>query len=357
MFKKNILVILLTTLGLFLIFCAMFYQYQIAPVDKTSKAEIEVIIPKGMSTVNISKLLYNKNLTKNNWFLPIYLKLKRSNSLKASAYLLRKNMSLDEIIETISKASTYNPDEVKITFKEGEKITDYANTVATNTTNTYEDFINTVNDKTYLKELISKYWFLTDDILSDSIYYKLEGYLAPDTYIFKNKKVSCKTIIEKMLVEEDKKLTPYKKSLTTNSKFSIHNYVTLASIVEKESIFTKDEPIIAQVFYNRLNSKMNLGSDVTTYYGIQKEMTEDLTAQEINSKNAYNTRNVNMAGLLPIGPICNPAIENIKAVLNPKDNDYLFFVADKKGKVYYSKTEAEHNKKIKEIKESGNWIW
>ena len=115
--------------------------------------------------------------------------------------------------------------------------------------------------------------------------------------------------------------------------------------------------MIAGVFYNRLNKGMNLGSDVTTYYGLQEEMTGDLTPEQFNEENMYNTRASNMVGKLPVGPICNPSREAIEAAINPTQNDYLYFVADKNKNVYYSKTGEEHIKKVKEIKEAGNWIW
>ena len=64
-----------------------------------------------------------------------------------------------------------------------------------------------------------------------------------------------------------------------------------------------------------------------------------------------------MIGKMPIGPICNPSKSSIEASVNPTQTDYMFFVADKNGKIYYTKTNAEHEKKIKEIKDNGDWIW
>ena len=73
--------------------------------------------------------------------------------------------------------------------------------------------------------------------------------------------------------------------------------------------------------------------------------------------NGYNTRSTTMIGKMPVGPICNPDVSSIEASINPTDNDYLFFVADKNGKIYYSKTMKEHEAKIAEIKQKGDWIW
>lgn len=109
------------------------------------------------------------------------------------------------------------------------------------------------------------------------------------------------------------------------------------------------------MFYNRLNSKMSLGSDVTTYYGAKKDMTSDLTQSELNAINGYNTRADKMEGKLPVGPICNPSLESIKATINPSSHDYLYFVADKNGKVYLTKDYETHNKVILDLKNKGLW--
>ena len=102
---------------------------------------------------------------------------------------------------------------------------------------------------------------------------------------------------------------------------------------------------------------MALGSDVTTYYASKIELGErDLYVSEINSDNPYNTRSAKNAGKLPVGPICNPSKSAIEATINYTQNDYLYFVADKNMKVYFTKTDAEHNKKIQELKKQGLWF-
>lgn len=102
---------------------------------------------------------------------------------------------------------------------------------------------------------------------------------------------------------------------------------------------------------------MSLGSDVTTYYAFQVEMNErDLKESEINTYNPYNTRGPKMEGKLPVGPVSMPSIDSIDASINPSDDDYLYFVADKNRKVYFTKTYSEHNKKIQELKDKGVWL-
>ena len=88
-----------------------------------------------------------------------------------------------------------------------------------------------------------------------------------------------------------------------------------------------------------------------------KPMNKDLSSEEFLRDNPYNTRSVNMIGKMPVGPICSSSLSSIEASLNPTDSDYLFFVADKNGKIYYTRTNKEHDQKIAEIKEKGDWIW
>ena len=152
-------------------------------------------------------------------------------------------------------------------------------------------------------------------------------------------------------------LEQYKNSIGNNQYVNtVHKVLTLASIVELEGAKSDDRAGIAGVFFNRLKGGWNLGSDVTTYYAAQIDFSDrDLTQAELEEVNAYNTRSSSMAGKLPVGPICNPNIESIKAVINPKENDYYFFVADKNGKTYFSKTNGEHTAIIAELKSKGLW--
>lgn len=324
-----------------------------SPVNRNSKAKIEVVIPNGTSSRQIAAILKEKNLIRSELYFNINVKLSGVSSMKASTYTMSKNMSLSEIIKMLETGNNYNPDVVKITFKEGERITDYCTDISEKTNHTYEEVIAKMTDKTYITALISKYWFLTDEILNTSIYYPLEGYLSPNTYEFANKDVSIETIIEAMLDETNKNLNKYKTTMTK----SVHYYITMASMAELEGTNTENRKQIVSVFENRLVKGMNLGSDVTTYYALQHPMDKDLTSEQFSTANPYNTRSTTMMGKMPVGPICNPSPSSIEASITPAKTNYLYFVADKYGKIYFTNTLAEHNAKVKEIKDKGDWIW
>lgn len=351
--KMRVLALILGFIGLLLIGCFIYYQYSVSPIDKSSKANIEVIIPEGMSTANIAKTLYDKGLIRNELFFKVYLKLNNVSSLKASTYLLTKSMSMKEIVEELEKGNT-NDNVIRLTFKEGESVKDYANMISKNTDITSEEFLSTIKDTILLTSLINDYWFLTDSILDENIYYPLEGYLFPDTYEFSKDNLDSETIIRKLLDEEEEKLAPYKDTLENSN---IHSIMTLASIAELEGVKDEDRKMIISVFNNRLARGMNLGSDVTTYYAFDEEMNSDLTSEMFNTYNPYNTRSSKMAGRLPVGPISNPSLSSIDAAINPSSSDYLYFVADKNRNVYFTKTIAEHEEKVQELKENGDWIW
>jgi UPF0755 protein len=272
--------------------------------------------------------------------------------LQAGTYELDRGMSFQEIMEKINNGEALE-NSIDVTFIEGKRLVNYVKVISDNFPYTEEEILTKLSDKVYLQELIEDYCFLTDDILNDNLYYALEGYLYPDTYRF-NKESTIDTIVRKMLNETDKVLSEYKT--VTKNDYTIHEILTMASIVELEGSNSNDRAGVAGVFFNRLEGGWSLGSDVTTYYAARVEMSErDLWQYEIEEVNHYNTRPAAMAGKLPVGPICSPSKESIKATVNPTKHEYYFFVADKNGKTHFTKTNAEHNAKIAELKNNGLW--
>lgn len=341
--KKKIIIILVSILTFILILFSII-MFLLSRVSNESE-KVEFNITSGTSTVKIIKDLKENNLIRSELLSKIYIKLSGKTSLKAGVYMLNRNMSTIDIIDTLNDGKTLD-NTVSITFKPGYKVSNYAKDIKDKLGIDESVFLSTINDLEYLNTLISKYWFLTDEIISDKIYYALEGYLYPDTYSF-YKTASSKDIIEKMLDNTEKKLNKYKDSIN-KSNYSVHDILTIASIIANESKFSEDRSVVSQVIYKRLSLNMSLGMDVTTYYGVRKDLTEDLTQSDLNSVNGYNTRNTSFLGL-PVGPICNMSTESIEASLNPSNTDYVYFYADvKTGKLYFANTYSEFLK-LKEI--------
>lgn len=345
--------IIVSIILLFVILCCFIYKIGIGRVSKDESLK-EIKITPGNTYMSVSKLLKENNLIKSEFFFKVYVKLHNPTSLQAGKYELSESMNVKEIIKVLSNGSTYNPNVVSITFKEGINMRNVAKLIADNTENTEEDVFVTLSDTNYLDELIKKYWFVTDEVKNKNIYYSLEGYLFPNTYSI-NKNDSVKRIFEIMLDNMSLKLSPYKDQIQS-STHSIHEILTLASIIELEAGSSNDRSGVAGVFYNRLKSGWSLGSDVTTYYGAKVELHErDLYQSEIDTYNAYNTRSSQMAGRLPVGPICLPSLDSISAAINPSISDYYYFVADKNKKTYFSKTYEEHAQTVASLKSQGLW--
>ena len=333
------------------------YNGSLKPVSKVAIEENELIrveIEKGLGTNQIAKVLEKNDVIKSATAMKIFVALNDIKGLQAGVYDLNNSEDLETILTRIVNGEVAS-DEVKITFIEGKNIRWIAKTIAKHTNNSEADVFNLLENEEYIDELINKYWFLTDEIKDDRIYYPLEGYLLPDTYIFENKDVSVKTIFNVILNFTDKFLTEYKDAFANNS-MSVHQLLTMASLAELEGKSLEDRKEIVGVFFNRIYDGMSLGSDVSTYYAFKVDMGErDLTVKELNTKNPYNTRGPEMGGKIPIGPICNPSKTAIEAALNYTETDAYYFVADKNGKVYFTKNNDEHIKMINKLKKEGLW--
>lgn len=353
--KKALFIIILLPLLLVLLLFTSIYFYFTSPVDKKDDTIKQVIIEEGTSTSQIAEKLKASKIIKNERVFRQFLKLKKADNIYAASYYFKSSMTLNEVIDVL-KQGGHNLNEIAITFREGINVLSLANIIEENTSNTKEDVFNTLKDEGYIDSLIDKYWFLTDDIKNKDIYYPLEGYLFPNTYFFASYDVDVKDIFDAMLDEMDKVLTKYKSDIEKNN-LSIHKLLTLASIIELEGIDKSSRKDIASVFYNRLNSNMSLGSDVTTYYAFKVDINErDLYQYEIDSDNPYNTRNRKMNGKLPVGPISLPSKESIEAAIYPSKTNYYYFVADKNNKVYFTKTFEEHENVISKLQDEGLWL-
>lgn len=330
------------------------YEWGLKPVTNKN-TPVEFTITPGQTYLTIAKELKEKKLINSELVYKIYIKLKKPSNFRAGTFSLNQNMGVEKIIKALSNDSELTTESITITFPEGKHMRGIAKIIENKTNNKEEEIYEVLKDETYLKELINEYWFLDESILNTKLYYSLEGYLFPDTYEFKNKNVTVKEIFKKMLDQTGKMLEPYKEEIK-KSDYSLHEMLTLASIIELEAAGSDDRAGVAGVFYNRLEAGWSLGSDVTTYYGAKVEMSErDLYQSEIDEVNDYNTRAVKMAGKLPIGPICNPGIDAIEASIDPKTHNDYFFVADKNGKTYFSKTNSEHEKTVARLKNEGLW--
>ena len=229
-------------------------------------------------------------------------------------------------------------DSVKVTIPEMANVDDIAKILSEAGVCTKSDFLSEVRHGEFNIDFVK-------DIPEDSVYYRLEGYLFPETYDFYcyESKECAHLAVLKMLNTLKERIEPLKKSIES-SEYSFHEIMTMASIVELEAGGSPGEMSnVAAVFFNRLKSKDfdTLGSSPTRKYPY--------------GGGRYNTY---VCKGLPVGPLCSPSFNSIKATLNPsKDFDYYYFVTDASMKFYYRKTLKEHNAIIAKLKAEKNWIY
>lgn len=351
---RNIMIIAVIIVAVLMISVSLYYKIGISAVNKNDNSIKIVEIKPGSSSKVIAKTLKENKLIRSEFVFRFYLKLKKINNLQAATYELSPNMDVKKIVDKISKGDNYIDEskQIKITFKEGLSFKQVATLIGDETNNTYDDVLALVKDSSYIDSLIKEYWFITDDIKSSTLYYPLEGYLFPDTYIFESKDVDVKTIFKKMLDKMGQVLSIYKDKIN-NSNMTLHEVLTLASVIEKEGK-TKDFTNISSVFHNRLKKGQKLESCATAYYGLGLEFNElgIATSEVISAKNDYNTYIVKG---LPTGPISIPSKSAIEASVNPSETEYLYFLSDNEGVTYFFKTYKEHQNKEKELKKLGKW--
>jgi conserved hypothetical protein, YceG family len=198
-----------------------------------------------------------------------------------------------------------------------------------------------MKDESYLKQLQKKYPELLDSTMAKkNVRYHLEGYLFPATYnVYSG--MTLKELVNQMVENENEKLQPYYATIKSKG-YTVQQVLTIASLVEREGLDTKNRKKIAGVFYNRLAIDMPLQSDISVMYALNTHKTK-LTNKDTSVKSPYNL--YKNKGYGP-GPFNTPSLDSIEATLNPSDRDenYLYFFANlKTGKITYSNTLEEHN--------------
>lgn len=323
------------------------YQHDLTAVQKDSET-VSFEVASGQSAKTVTANLDKAGIIRNGTAALFYAKTSSLGSIKAGNYEIDKSWSTPKILEYLNDTKSAVVDAVSVTIVEGDWAKDIATKIAAVTNVSADDLMNLWNDADYLKGLEADYPFITDDMFQDGIRVKLEGYLAPNTYQF-YRTTTADEVTRKILDQSLAVYDQYKDQIQA-SGYSIHQIYTLASIVQYESGKEEDMKMIAGVFYNRLKIDMALQSSVTVCYAIDVEKEGDSWKQCEAAENAdldspYNT--YKYPGL-PIGPIENPGVAALDAVLNPTANDYYYFMADVygDGTVYYAKTLDEQNANV-----------
>jgi len=254
--------------------------------------------------------------------------------LEAGEYELRPNMTMEEIIETLQHGRLR---EVSVTIPEGKRAEEVAALLEERGLVDGQAFMTLVRDGA------SGYDFLTDRPADAPA--SLEGFLFPETYRIPID-YDAAQILDLMLVTFGERFSPEMRQAAGERGLSIHEVVTLASIVEREAVVAEERPIIASVYLNRLEQGMYLQSDPTVQYalGYQEDAAQwwkiPMSLEEdVPVDSPYNTY---MYPGLPPGPICSPGLASMQAVLEPADTTYLFFFSKFDGSHAFAETYEEH---------------
>ena len=311
-------------------------------MDPGSDEEVIVEIPSGSGASAIVDILDDAGLVKNRFCAKVNARIGNYSGLQANTYIFSPSMPFREIMTAINKGDFDYVSKETIEVKDGARLQQVAEAMAEKLPYTADEILEKWSDKAYLSELIDKYWFLTDAILDEDVMFPLEGYLYADTYFVTTDNSTIEGFTEMCLDSMDEALSARQADIEA-SGFSVHELLTLTSIVTKEAR-ADDQAKVAGVFMNRLDQGMSLGSDVTVCYIFQEDRVE-LKMSQLESENPYNTRKY--AGLPP-GPICQVIGSAIDAVLYYEKSDDIFFFADEDGVVHYYKTQADFEQGIED---------
>jgi UPF0755 protein len=319
----------------------LYINSALKPVDSKSQEEIPVQVPIGSGTTTISKILEDRGVIKDAHVFKYYVKFKNESGFMAGDYILTPSMTLQQIIDSLKTGKVIQEAAVKIAIPEGIQLSQIAGIIANHTDSSTKEVMKKLNDHEYINSLMSQYPnLLTKEIYDAKVKYPLEGYLFPATYSFSEINPTVENIVTAMLDKTESVLDEYMIQIE-EKEMTVHQLLTLASLIEEEATEQVDRNQIASVFYNRMNIGMPLQTDPTVLYA-KEEHQAKVYYKDLEIDDPYNT--YKYPGLTP-GPIANAGVTSIEAALAPAQTDFLYFLAAPDGQVYFSTTLDEHEEK------------
>jgi UPF0755 protein len=327
---KKILIIsvvfIITGLCSLAVFILDLRHYAQQPAGQASE-KVMILIPSGQSLKATAEVLFKKGIITSPFKFDLVARLKGYDKrLKAGEYFLSASLAPIQIMEKLVKGEV---ELYKFTVPEGLNIYQIADLVAKAGFAEKNRFIEAATDSDLARQ---------NGIRAETF----EGYLFPETYYFP-KKVKVETIISTMVDRFWKVFNPAWQERADQLGFSIHQIVTLASIIEKETGAPFERPVISSVFHNRLKKKMRLESDPTVIYGL-KNFDGNLKRAHLETPTPYNTYQIKG---LPVGPIANPGAKSLEAALYPADTKFIYFVSKKNKTHQFSTNLKDHNQAVR----------
>jgi len=293
-----------------------------------------VLLRPGYSTRHIAAELKAAGVIRSQRAFILWHYYHRGRTLKAGEYLFDKPANIIDIQKRLRRGDVYFH---TVVVPEGYTIFDVARAVEAAGLGSADDFLKVARSETSL----------VADI--DPQAHSLEGYLFPETYQFSRmmsmQEMAAAMIRQFRLVAGQIGLTSSASPDAATPGYSVHEVVTMASIVERETAVPEERPMVASVYYNRLEKRIALDADPSIIYAEQLAGTYQgaLHHADMQFTSAYNT--YRHAGLPP-GPIANPGRSALEAAMHPAHSDYYYFVADAQGHHRFAHTMEEHNKNV-----------
>ena len=296
-----------------------------AAAAEEEEKQINVKIREGLSTAEIAERLAEKNIIDSSLRFRLLARFYGyDDKFRPGAYIFSANMSDEEVFQ---KLLTGEKKFVRFTVPEGFGVKEIAERLYNLDLADKDEFLKAA-------ENFEPYDYMRK---RKNVFFAAEGFLFPDTYNVESD-IDINEILELMAANFDDRLTPTMRTQAEKMGLSVYDLITLASLVEREVRYPEDRPIVAQVLLKRLKLNMPLQTDATLQY-LMDTPKEDVSIEDTQIDSPFNT--YQHTGLPP-GPIANPGMASITAVLHPAETDYLYFVADRQGHNHYAHTYEEH---------------
>ncbi|WP_245864326.1 endolytic transglycosylase MltG [Paenibacillus donghaensis] len=317
-----------------------------SPVEPAGPA-VTFTIEKGMGSADIADLLEENGIIRNSLLFKGYLKwTKEGSSFKAGTYTAAPGDSYDQLITRLNTGDVVKKETVVFTIPEGYTAKQVAAKLAADWKLEPAVFLEIINSGKALQETE-----LLGIPQEEQVLHRLEGYLFPETYELV-KESTPQQVVEAMLQQLDKKLEqiPDWQAKLDKRGLTLHQLLTVASLVEREVVVESERPLVAGVIYNRLKKDQKLEIDATVQYLLDKQK-DRLLYKDLEVESPYNT--YKHTGLPP-GPISNPGLASIQAALEPEATEYFYYVTKKDGSQghLFGKTYKEHLANIEKSKQN-----
>lgn len=306
------------------------------------KSDIEIVvdIPMNSSTFDIAQQLYDEGIINDIDLFRLFSKLKGADgTFIAGTHKVSPKMDYATLVETLQEEAENQRETADVVFPEGITLIEAAARLEEKGVCNAEEFIDAFNTSSF------GFDFEENVKVSAMKFYKMEGYLFPDTYQFYLEE-DPRIVAKKIYKNFEARITPDLYGRMEDLDMELEEVLTLASIVQAEAANTRDMKNVASVFYNRLNNPNEyplLQSDPTTNY-VEEVIIPYSQVQTEKINIAYDT--YKGAGLTP-GPICNPGLDAINAVLYPAETDYFYFCSNlETGEFFYAETLEEHEQNL-----------